>query len=49
MAETEKKPVKYRCMACGEIVEPNPDGSCPMCGAPGEFLIPLDENGNEIR
>ena len=39
MAENEKK----RCLACGEIVEPNPDGSCPICGAPAEMLVPVEE------
>ena len=38
-----EKVQKYRCMACGEIVVPNPDGSCPVCGAPAELLVPVDE------
>lgn len=48
MAE-EKKVQKYRCKICGMIVEANPDGSCPICGAPGEELVPVDEDGNDIE
>lgn len=44
MAEVKK----FRCPVCGEIVEPNEDGSCPICGAPADMLIPVDENGNDI-
>ena len=39
---------KYRCIVCGAIVTPNPDGTCPVCGAPREMLVPVDENGNDI-
>ncbi len=39
---------KYRCSVCGEIVVPNEDGNCPICGAPMELLVPVDEDGNEI-
>jgi len=34
---------KYRCSRCGQIVVPNEDGSCPVCGAPKEKLRPLTE------
>jgi rubrerythrin len=44
----EKKVQKYRCTICGAIVVPNPDGSCPVCGAPGDMLVPVDEDGNDI-
>lgn len=44
----DKKVQKYRCTVCGAIVVPNPDGSCPVCGAPGDMLVPVDENGNDI-
>jgi rRNA maturation endonuclease Nob1 len=44
----EKKVQKYRCTICGAIVIPNPDGSCPVCGAPGDMLVPVDEDGNDI-
>ncbi len=40
---------KYLCKVCGMIVTPNPDGSCPICGAPFEMLVPVDENGNPIE
>ncbi len=44
----EKKVQKYRCQICGMIVEANPDGSCPICGADKDMLVPVDENGNDI-
>ncbi|HOC80374.1 MAG TPA: radical SAM protein [Bacilli bacterium] len=34
---------KYRCLRCGQIVVPNEDGTCPVCGAPKEKLRPLPE------
>ncbi len=40
---------KYRCLACGQIVIPNEDGSCPICGAPFEMLVPVDDDGNDIN
>ncbi len=46
---SENKVQKYRCKICGMIVEANPDGSCPICGAPAEELVPVDENGNDIE
>ena len=39
----------YRCELCGEIVIPNPDGSCPICGAGEEYLVPCDKDGNPIE
>lgn len=48
MAE-KKKVQRYRCKICGSIVIPNPDGSCPVCGAPFDMLVPVDENGNDIE
>ena len=47
MAE-EKKVQKYRCLLCGEIVVPNPDGTCPICGAGADDLVPVDDDGNDI-
>ena len=45
----EEKKVRYRCILCGaEFDEPNPDGSCPVCGAPADMLEKIDENGNKI-
>lgn len=44
----EGKVQKYRCLVCGEIVVLNEDGTCPICGAPFEDLVPVDENGNDI-
>jgi rubrerythrin len=44
-----EKVQKYRCTICGAIVIPNPDGSCPVCGAPKEALIPVDDDGNDIE
>ncbi len=46
---TKKKVQKYRCKVCGAIVIPNPDGSCPVCGAPKEMLVPVDDEGNDIK
>lgn len=40
MAESKK----YRCKICGQLVEPLPDGSCPICGAPSEMLVPADDD-----
>lgn len=39
---------KYRCTICGQIVTALADGSCPICGAPFEMLVPVDEDGNDI-
>ena len=44
----ETKAKKYRCTVCGAIVTPNPDGSCPLRGAPFELLVPVDDDGNDI-
>ena len=44
----EKKVQKYKCLLCGEIVVPNEDGTCPICGAGPEDLVPVDDDGNEI-
>lgn len=38
----------YRCTLCGEIVQANPDGTCPICGAGPEYLEPCDKDGNPI-
>ncbi|MDD3207516.1 MAG: hypothetical protein PHD98_01190 [Bacilli bacterium] len=38
---------KYRCLRCGQIVVPNEDGTCPVCGAPFEKLRPLPEPKKE--
>lgn len=38
---------KYRCKICGQIVTPLPDGSCPICGAPAEMLVPMPDKDDE--
>lgn len=38
---------KARCKVCGQVVKPSPDGSCPICGAPKEMLIPLPDKDEE--
>lgn len=38
---------KYRCKICGQVVEPLPDGSCPICGAPKEMLVLVREDEEE--
>jgi rubrerythrin len=43
-----EKPKKYKCLICGQIVEPNEDGTCPICGAGEDMLVPVDDDGNEI-
>ncbi|MBQ9467657.1 MAG: NADH peroxidase [Clostridia bacterium] len=36
---------KWKCTICGEIVEgENPPERCPLCRAPGEKFIPLEED-----
>lgn len=40
---------KYRCKMCGQIVKPLPDGSCPICGAPKEMLVPYPDKDEEER
>jgi len=43
---------KYRCKICGQLITPNPDHTCPLCGAPKEFLIPIrdkDDDENEAQ
>ena len=45
----EGKVQKYRCLVCGMIVEANPDGSCPICGADKDQLVPVDDDGNDIE
>lgn len=44
-----EKVQKYRCLVCGCIVEANPDGTCPICGADGDSLVPVDDEGNDIQ
>ena len=39
----------YKCMLCGEIVVPNEDGTCPICGAGPEDLVPCDKDGNPLE
>lgn len=41
---TEKK---AHCQVCGQVVTPAPDGSCPICGAPKEMLVPLRDKDEE--
>lgn len=43
-----EKTQKYKCLLCGEIVIPNEDGTCPICGAPFDQLVKVDDEGNEI-
>lgn len=38
---------KARCQMCGQVVTPNPDGSCPICGAPKEMLVPVRDQDEE--
>ena len=45
----EKKVQKYRCLVCGQIVVPNEDGSCPVCGAPADMLVFVHDAANEIQ
>ena len=41
------KESKYRCKVCGQLVRPNPDGSCPFCGAPREMLVLARDKDDE--
>ena len=41
------KEQKYVCKMCGQTVKPLPDGSCPICGAPSEMLVPKPEQDEE--
>lgn len=34
---------KYLCTVCGQVVTPNEDGTCPICGAPFELLEPVED------
>jgi len=38
---------KYRCQICGQVVTPAADGSCPICGAPHEMLVKIDNPDEE--
>ena len=38
---------KYRCAICGQIVTPLPDGSCPICGAPHEMLVKIEDKDED--
>lgn len=38
---------KYVCNMCGQVVTPLPDGSCPVCGASKEFLVPVQDEDEE--
>lgn len=38
----------YRCALCGEIITPDENGNCPICGAGPEYLEPCDKDGNPI-
>ena len=35
--------MKYRCKVCGQIVEVEDEGRCPICGAAHEKLVPIEE------
>ena len=41
------KDQKYICKICGQKVKPLPDGSCPICGAPSEMLMPVEDKDEE--
>lgn len=44
--------MKYLCKICGQVVTPLPDGSCPVCGAPKEMLVPMrdkDDDDNDLK
>lgn len=43
-----EKVQKYRCLICGEIVEPDENGNCPICGAGPDMLVPVDDEGNDL-
>lgn len=38
---------KYRCKICGQVVTPLADGSCPICGAPREMLVLIQDSDEE--
>ncbi len=38
---------KYRCKICGQVVTALPDGSCPICGAPSDMLVPVSDSDEE--
>ena len=40
---------KYRCQICGQVVVPAADGSCPICGAPHEMLVKVDDKDEEDK
>ena len=46
MAEEKKY---FRCVVCGQIVEADENGNCPICGAGPECLEPCDKDGNPIE
>ena len=41
------KEQKYVCKMCGQTVKPLPDGSCPVCGAPKEMLVPVQDQDED--
>lgn len=41
------KEIKFRCKLCGQLVKPNPDGSCPLCGAPKDLLVFVRDQDDE--
>lgn len=38
---------KYVCKICGQTVSKLPDGSCPVCGAPEEMLVPVPDKDED--
>lgn len=36
--------MKYLCNVCGQIVTPDEDGNCPICGAGPEALEEQEES-----
>ena len=38
---------KYRCKICVQVVTPLPDGSCPICGAPAEMLVLVQDRDDD--
>ena len=46
------KEKKFYCKACGQLVRPAVDGSCPRCYAPRVMLVPhrdRDDEENDLK
>ncbi len=40
---------KYRCKLCGQYIIPNPNGSCPKCNAPKNFIIIIRDAEEDLE